>query len=46
MTPFYTLIMQGIELLMDQDPDIDSPEGKLLKAMALALAEYEKAVWQ
>jgi hypothetical protein len=41
LTDIDVLILPVIESLMDEDPDIDSPKGKLLRALAEAVAAYE-----
>lgn len=39
---FYKSILELVELLMELDPEMDTPEGKLLDGLARAVEEYEK----
>lgn len=38
----YKKYLQEIDCLMEQDPDIDTPEGERLSLLALAMKEYEE----
>lgn len=38
----YDLTMYVIDTLMEEDPPLDSPLGKLLRNLSLAAKEYEK----
>lgn len=38
-------VLHAIDLLMKLDPELDSPEGNLLKEMALAQSKYEDSYW-
>lgn len=40
----YMLVMESVDALMELDPDLDSPEGELLEAIAKACANYEESI--
>jgi hypothetical protein len=39
-------LLSFIEKLMTLDPDLDTPQGRLLKSLAEALSKYESEVYQ
>lgn len=43
-TNAYAIILEAIDALMILDPDLDSPEGRLLEGLAKLCSDYEESI--